>query len=730
MTRKPLYRILKGSILEMEGRRLRVAVCEEGSVAVECEETGECFSLPYERVEAAIRARDCEVIPPQEAAKRAALIEYTGGYEEVTQLPERAQRDVQARAALVIAMNMLRDEDVKLTQRSMDKGGEHRHQLLKKAHELAPEFDFLRFQRGGKLAGGFVVPQGRTLDRYCALFREFGGNPVVLADRDHLKGRREPRLVPWQQKFVSYVVNRFLQKTKPSFARVYRLAQKTFSRSAQDIASCVAWPSLTTIRKHYCALLPITKALGLEGTEHAYNSFGAGTTDVRALLFGEEFEWDQVLLSVFTRNDGTLGAEVIDPKTAPEELGDNEVCRCWLHVILDDGTRMPLGWIIAESADADHSLALLRMATRDKTKEKVRYGCQNDPAPPVRLCLGSADNGSATRNSEVYSAQLGMDMVVQTNRTYHANDKPYIERLFGTMQGKVLSVLPGYTGSHPKHLPGYDSKGAAKVTHDQLYGMITRYFVDEYQNEPHYGTGMFGMTPRAKLEDSQARYGPSEPPSQRQRILYFGTKRQARTTSEGVRAFNIPFNSTQLQRFAAGASRRVTVHVDRDDLRRVLITAEGLDEVLEANLSMTVFKDLTLEEAIDFMEMATKDNPERDALYQRDLELAIERLAREVEAFGDHRDPSNFQVFEKLQKRSDKTLRVEARPPASIAPTVRPGAIMDRHATSGVVAVNSAAGKPPSLSQNVPAKDASDGSTNAPSDIRNKTFGPVKDSKL
>lgn len=330
------------------------------------------------------------------------------------------------------------------------------------------------------------------------------------------------------------------------------------------------------------------------GTEHAYNIFGAGTTDVRALLFGEKYEWDQVLLSIFTREDGTLGAEVIDPKTAPEELGENEVCRCWLHVILDIGTRMPLGWIIAESADADHSKALLRMATRDKTKEKVRYDCQNDPAPPVRLCLGSADNGSATRNSEVYSAQLGMDMVVQTNRTYIANEKPYVERLFGTMQGKVLSVLPGYTGSHPKHLPGYDSKGSAKVTHDQLYGMITRYFVDEYAYEKHRGTGMFGKTPRAKLEDTLALYGPIDPPSQRDRILHLGVRRQASTTSEGVRIFNIPFNSTQLQRFAGGGAKRVTVHLDPDDLRRVLITAEGLDEVLETSLSMTVFNDLTL----------------------------------------------------------------------------------------------------------------------------------------
>ncbi|MCI5038998.1 MAG: Mu transposase C-terminal domain-containing protein [Donghicola eburneus] len=727
MTRVPLFRLRKGSILVMDGRRLRVAACEESSVYLECEDTGECISRPFAQIEAAIRARDCDVISPDDVAKRAALLDYTGGYEDLAQLPEKARADVQGRLALVTAMRSLMDEGVKLTQRSMNKCGEHRYRLLEKAHEFAPQCNFLRSPRGGKSSESFLVPQGRTLDNYFKTYEKFGHNPVVLADRDHLKGSRESRLVPWQKNFVMFTINRLLQTKKPPSQKVYENAKDNFYRSAQDIALNPNWPSITTIRKYYCALNEATRSLGLEGTEHAYNTFGAGTTDVRALLFGEKYEWDQVLLSIFTRKDGTLGAEVIDPKTAPEELGENEVCRCWLHVILDIGTRMPLGWIIAESADADHSKALLRMATRDKTKEKVRYDCQYDPAPPVRLCLGSADNGSATRNSEVYSAQLGMDMVVQTNRTYIANDKPYVERLFGTMQGKVLSVLPGYTGSHPKHLPGYDSKGLAKVTHDQLYGMITRYFVDEYAYEKHRGTGMFRKTPRAKLEDALALYGPIDPPSQRDRILHLGVRRQASTTSEGVRVFNIPFNSTELQRFAGGGAKRVTVHLDPDDLRRVLITAEGLDEVVEARLSMTVFNDLTLEEAIEVMEMATKENPERGALHERNLQSAKERHAREDEAFSDDRDPSNFQGIEKLQKRSDRALRVEVRPPSYLGSTVAPGAIMDRTSAAGVVSVKPTSGNPP---QNAPAKGASRGSENAPSDIKNMTFGPVKDSKL
>lgn len=125
--------------------------------------------------------------------------------------------------------------------------------------------------------------------------------------------------------------------------------------------------------------------------------------------------------------------------------------------------------------------------------------------------------------------------------------------------------------------------------------------------------------------------------------------------------------------------------------------------------------------------MATKGNPERGALHERNLQSAKERHAREDEAFSDDRDPSNFQGIEKLQKRSDRTLRVEARPPSYFGSTVAPGAIMDRNSAVGVVSVKPTSGNPPRIA---PAQGASSGSENASSDIKNMTFGPVKDSKL
>ncbi len=563
MTSQPLFNIPKGSILKLDGRELMVSVLDESGYAVECKETGECLTLPLERVETAIRNRDCEVIKPADVEKRRELLKYTGGFERLEQFTEETRRIVQARLALVLAMAELRAEGVKLSQRSMNKNGTHRRLLLARAETIAPGHNFLGARRGGKLASGYDVPQGRTLVSYHDVFHHFDQNPVVLADRDRMKGRREARLCDWQERFIEYVLNLWHDPKQPQLAKVFTSAQKVFHRSPREMAQQINFPSITTIRTRAKAISDVVTTIGRGGIRHGTNAKGAGSTDVRALRFGEKFEWDQCLLSIFTTGDGVVRAEVIDPEEAPQELADNELRRCWLHVILDLATREVLGWVISETADADHSKALLRMATRDKTKEKVRYGCKQDPAPPVRLGLAVADNGTATRNGDVYASQLGMGMAVMTARAYQPRDKQMVERLFGTTQWDVLNFRPGYTGSRPGELTGYEPKPSAEISHDDLYGTLTRYFIDEYSFRPHRGTGMYGATPRQKQEEALMLYGPMDPPSQRDRCLHLGTKVQATITTEGVRAFNIPFNSTELQRFAGGTPKKVTVHLDR-----------------------------------------------------------------------------------------------------------------------------------------------------------------------
>ncbi len=148
--------------------------------------------------------------------------------------------------------------------------------------------------------------------------------------------------------------------------------------------------------------------------------------------------------------------------------------------MIDVASRMPLAWVIAESPGAEATLALLRMATRDKTREKLLYGCTGEPAAAVGLMHVKNDNGTGLRNSTVIEALMGTGSINTITRTYASADRPHIERLFGRLEMDVFKLLPGYTGRGPGELPGNDAMANGVLTVEQLHGIVSRYLIDNY----------------------------------------------------------------------------------------------------------------------------------------------------------------------------------------------------------------------------------------------------------
>lgn len=306
------------------------------------------------------------------------------------------------------------------------------------------------------------------------------------------------------------------------------------------------------------------------------------------------------------------------------------------------------------------------------------------------------------------------------SRSYHSIDKPHVETIFGTSQWAVLNFLPGYTGSRPGELKDYDPKGSVAFTHNEFYGQITRYFVDEYSHDQHFGVGMFGATPWEKMLDITKNYRKVDPPTQRQRCLHLGVKANATTTSNGVKAFNIPFNSTELMNFTGGASRKVTVHLEPDDLRHAYVTVKGCADVIKVNLSMTVFADLTLEEAIELMEEACRRDPKAQELHDAHLKETRARRARESGFIPDTRDPSNYQNMNDLRRRASRLEKVPTRPKGVTGPTARAGNLTDRTGATPAFKVGERSAASTSIP---PPKDRT-------SQPLGKSFKPIKDSKL
>ncbi|MEP3848026.1 MAG: hypothetical protein ABJM43_22020 [Paracoccaceae bacterium] len=680
MSYKPVFKVVNQSELTLDGSTWRVQSKSKDGYLVNGAD-GDHTTLTFQRVDRAIKEGKCKVLSPVDAEKQKRLLDFTGGFTHIDQVPEQQQRNARARAALVMAMETLESEGENLVEGVLNPIG-IRKRLYAEAIAITGNkrlFEDLTIgpTRPSSTEPGTIVPKGRTLLNLMKKYHRFDRNPVVLINRDNKKGCQDPikacKLSNWQRQFVMYVIGRLNSPKKPKLAVAYGAAQSVFPIPEIDIVRGITYPSITTVRNWYNGISFLARELARLGTKATRLKYGAGASEIRAMEFGERCAMDQYYVSIFVNSDGLLEAKALDRSEADDDYDETKEFRVWLHLMVDVATRMPLAWILSETAHSDQTMALLRMATRDKTREKARYGCKRDPAPAAGLLLTVADNGSATRNGRVYSAQVGSNMTVQTGRTYHSNDNPIAESFFSTLQFGVLNTEDGYAGSHHDDLPGYESAVNAKLSVDQLQGVLTRYFVDEYPLQSHRGTGMFGATPAEKLEQTVKDYGAITPPNPETRRLHLGQKKTMSTTSEGVLFSNIPYNSHELQAYHDGNSKKVNIYLDPDFLHTVTIQPVGTNQTFEASLTMTALQNLTYESALGVMARAAQGNPTKRKLSNQMLMNARADRVKRSGFYKDPQLPENYRTLEQLEKQAERLTHMTPEHRSTGLVTVQPG---------------------------------------------------------
>ncbi|MGZ9709210.1 transposase [Glaciimonas sp. GNP009] len=161
------------------------------------------------------------------------------------------------------------------------------------------------------------------------------------------------------------------------------------------------------------------------------------------------------------RLDLRLKIVIRDPLGYEQEL---EIERIWLLVILDVCTRAVLGYhlVIAREYSRYDVIKTIEQALtphqpRSFTLQGVGYGGAGGFPSGKLPELGYAiwqriklDNAKANLANETIAALCEfIGCAVDAGPPYHPDDRPYIERFFGTIANAVSSRLPGYTGSGP-----------------------------------------------------------------------------------------------------------------------------------------------------------------------------------------------------------------------------------------------------------------------------------------
>ncbi|MBB3004007.1 transposase InsO family protein [Paraburkholderia tropica] len=213
------------------------------------------------------------------------------------------------------------------------------------------------------------------------------------------------------------------------------------------------------------------------------------------------------------RLDIRLKIVVRDPLGFEHEF---EMERVWLLVIIDVCTRIVLGYHIVLASEYSRYDVIKTIENalephRSKTFSiaGLGYGAHDGFASQRMPELAYAvwermklDNAKANLADDTIRALCEfVGCFVDAGPRHSPDERPYIERFFGTVASRLSSRLPGYTGSHPRDLRRAlaDPKGNLRlyVSLGELEELL-EYSIASYNGTPH--SGLNNATPLEAME--------------------------------------------------------------------------------------------------------------------------------------------------------------------------------------------------------------------------------------
>lgn len=292
------------------------------------------------------------------------------------------------------------------------------------------------------------------------------------------------------------------------------------------------------------------------------------------------------------RLDVRLKIVIRDPLGFEQEF---EIERIWLLVIIDVCTRAVLGYHLAISREYSGSdviktieRALAPHQARVFTVPGVGYG-PTGGFPSGKLPeLGYAiwermrlDNAKANLANDTITALCDfVGCAADAGPPHHPDDRPYIERFFGTIAAALSSRLPGYTGSGPK-----DIRRALGAPKGNLRLFVSLAEIEDlmeasiagYNATPH--AGLNGRTPLEAMEYLVRGKGQMLwwlPESKRRTMCLMQMAHRCRVrgylaqgTRPHINLFQVRYTSEVLAASGTLLGKDLRVYYNSDDLRTV-----------------------------------------------------------------------------------------------------------------------------------------------------------------
>ncbi|MDR6632653.1 putative transposase [Phyllobacterium sp. 1468] len=414
-------------------------------------------------------------------------------------------------------------------------------------------------------------PSPSTLRGWLRQYKAWDYNPLFLKDNFGRSGNRHPRLSPEIYQLLHDMAERFGDPRRPSKVAVYdklliELRKINAERAISGQPNLPA-PSIQALSNRIRQLNQFEVMSLREGEAAAKKHFYKMTRGHEVFLPLEEVEMDEwdVSLRLLVVKAG------IRLKLTKEQRLELDKTRVWISVAIDRATRCVLAiHLVAGSPSAKSALATVQMVVSDKSKIARQAGCQTPWDMGGHFDAICSDTGAAfiSLESQAAVADLGSEMMFPPGGLPQMRGR--IERVFGTIHTRFVSLLHGRTFINPVVRGDYDSDASAIFDAEEFKRLLIRYIVDVYHNTPH--EGLQGETPRNAWLRLNREFETRMPIDDELARHIFGVTDEREVRREGIEYSELFYRDDKLQDFRREKGQKsVLIRVDETNLGRISV---------------------------------------------------------------------------------------------------------------------------------------------------------------
>ncbi|CAI2330310.1 TPA: DDE-type integrase/transposase/recombinase [Vibrio parahaemolyticus] len=315
------------------------------------------------------------------------------------------------------------------------------------------------------------IPSAITIYRWWLKFSQSDYNPICLAPDLKGRGNRKSKVPKVVDAVMEQAVEGVISGRKINISSAHRRVRRKVRQYNLKHGTKYKYPKYESLRKRVKKKTPFEVLVAKKGERVAKREFRRMGKKILTSYALERVEVDHTVLDLFVVHE-----EYRIPLGRP-----------YLTQLVDCYSKAVVGFYLGFEPPSYVSVSLaLKNAIQRKELLLSSY-------PSVKnewLCYGIpdllvTDNGKEFLSKAFDAACETLLITVHQNKVETPDNKPHVERNYGTINTTVLDDLPGKAFSHYLHREGYDSIGEATLTLDEIKEIYLIWLVDIYHKHPN-----------------------------------------------------------------------------------------------------------------------------------------------------------------------------------------------------------------------------------------------------